>query len=47
MDAPAAPQTTAPPPQVAETMRRVQAELRSGGTPSYESLLAFGAPSSR
>jgi hypothetical protein len=34
-------------PHVAETMRRVHAQLRSGRAPSYESLMAFGAPVSR
>ena len=50
MDTPAThegPPESAPlPPLVADTMRRVHAELRNGGTPSYESLLVFGAPGS-
>jgi len=29
---------------VADTMRRVQAQLRAGSPPSFEALLAFGAP---
>jgi hypothetical protein len=29
---------------VAETMRRVQEQLRRGAAPSFEALLAFGEP---
>lgn len=32
---------------VAATMRRVQAQLRAGAAPTFESLLAFGEPSLR
>jgi hypothetical protein len=32
------------PPAVAATMRRVHAELRAGGAPSFEALLAYGEP---
>jgi hypothetical protein len=30
--------------RVAETMRRVHLQLRGGGTPSFEALLALGEP---
>lgn len=42
MPTPAAPGTT--PCPVGEVMRRVQGQLRSGRAPSYEALLAYGAP---
>ena len=32
---------------VAATMRRVQAQLRAGAAPTFESLLAYGEPSPR
>lgn len=32
------------PGAVADTMRRVQAQLAAGAAPSFESLLAFGEP---
>ncbi len=45
IDLPQAAPLPAPCP-VADTMRRVQAELRAGSPPSFEALLAFGAPGS-
>lgn len=41
--------TSAPAPSpvpgpVADTMRRVQDQLRAGAAPSFEALLAFGEP---
>ncbi|MBS3942251.1 MAG: hypothetical protein KG028_14930 [Actinobacteria bacterium] len=32
---------------VGDVMRRVQGQLRSGRAPSFEALLAFGAPAER
>ncbi|HSK23586.1 MAG TPA: hypothetical protein VK906_10440 [Egicoccus sp.] len=32
---------------VGEVMRRVQGQLRNGRAPSFEALLAFGAPADR
>jgi hypothetical protein len=47
MDTPvmtSSPATTPAPCPVADTMRRVQEQLRTGAAPSFEALLAFGEP---
>ena len=41
------PATTPAPCPVADTMRRVQDQLRRGAAPTFESLLAFGEPAVR
>lgn len=44
MPVPAAQVTPCP---VGDVMRRVQAQLRTGTAPTFEALLAFGAPAAR
>lgn len=41
------PTTVSAPCPVADTMRRVQDQLRRGAAPTFEALLAFGEPSIR